>query len=113
MKNFNAEIAALASSFAQSEISPTPESQQIAPDPGAIESFFKEILLDIAQKPADFYQGSGRLKDDYGLDSLDMVELVMYCEKDLDITLRDHEWKSIKTADDFLQVLFDKCLVPA
>lgn len=112
MKNFNADLAALASSFTESELSFIPPSRQIAADPASVEAYFKETLLEIAQKSSDAYDESARLKEDLGLDSLDLVELIMYCEKDLGITLRDHEWQTQKTVAELLDLLFSKCLVP-
>lgn len=74
---------------------------------------FKELLLDIAQKPMDFFCPQKRFKEDYGLDSLDMVELVMYCEKDFSLILRDHEWRSLRTPGQFLEMLSARLMVAA
>ena len=109
MKNFNTELAKLAVSFSEEPVSPP--SRKIGTNPQAIEDYFKEILHEISEKPLSFYNKSRRLKEDFGLDSLDKVEMIMYLEKDLDITLRDHEWTGKKTAGELLDLLFSRCLV--
>lgn len=109
MKHFDAEFDSLLSETTTYTSQP----------PLSISSFdevvnaFKELLLDIAQKPVEFFCPQKRLKEDYGLDSLDMVELVMYCEKDFSLILRDHEWRSLRTPEQFLEMLNTKLMVAA
>jgi acyl carrier protein len=111
MKEINTEWTELANSFTKKGISPP--SRKIPTQPQAIEVYFKEILHDISEKPLSFYDRNLRFKEDYGLDSLDKVEMVMYMEKDLNIKLYDHEWTHLKTAGQFLELLFARCLVMA
>lgn len=46
------------------------------------------------------------LKDDLGLDSLDMVEIIMSCEKDFFTNLPDKEWAKCKTILELEQIIF-------
>ena len=57
----------------------------------------KEIILDIADIPSQKYMDSAKLREDLGMDSLDMVELIMVCEKDFYVNLPDKEWKLVET----------------
>ena len=59
----------------------------------------KQTLAIIAKKGAldqDKLSLKGNLKTDYGLDSLDLVEIVMECEKVFDITIPDAALESDK-----------------
>ncbi|MEL6590763.1 MAG: acyl carrier protein [Bacteroidota bacterium] len=108
MKHFDAEFDSLFSDVPSSYNQPvTIHSVE------EIEDNFKDLLLDIAQKPKDFFSADKRLKEDYGLDSLDMVELVMYCEKDFSLILRDHEWRSLRTPGEFLELINSKVFAAA
>ena len=111
MKEINTEWTELAASFSGKVISPP--SRNIPGEPHAIEAYFREILHEISEKPLSFYDQNLRLREDYGLDSLDKVEMVMYLEKDLNIKLHDHEWTHLKTTGQFLELLFSRCLVLA
>lgn len=51
---------------------------------------------------------SNRLKEDLNLDSLDIVELVMECEDDFDITIADAETAQIQTVEDLGKVINNK-----
>lgn len=45
-----------------------------------------------------------RLQKDLGLDSLDKVELVMYCESEFDISIGDELVDDIRTVADMIRV---------
>ncbi|MEM6344909.1 MAG: acyl carrier protein [Bacteroidota bacterium] len=107
MKHFDAEFESL---FSETTTHNSEQPLNISSFDEVVDAF-KELLLDIAQKPAEFFCPQKRLKEDYGLDSLDMVELVMYCEKDFSLVLRDHEWRSLRTPEQFLEMLSAKLMV--
>lgn len=109
MKHFDTEFDSL---FSESSSYTTTRSLNISSFDEVVE-VFKDLLLDIAQKPVEFFCTDKRLKEDYGLDSLDMVELVMYCEKDFSLILRDHEWRNLRTPGQFLEMLNAKLMVAA
>ena len=48
------------------------------------------------------------LREDLGLDSLDLVELVMNCETSLGIVLADAEWLGLSTISEWIQLLEKK-----
>ena len=109
MKHFDAEFDSL---FSETTTYNSHQPISISSFDEVVEAF-KELLLDIAQKPVEFFCPQKRLKEDYGLDSLNMVELVMYCEKDFSLILRDHEWRSLRTPEQFLEMLNTKLMVAA
>jgi len=51
---------------------------------------------------------SAKFVDDLGLDSLDMVELVMSMEKEFGIEVKDEEAEKLITVQDALDYLADK-----
>ncbi|MEO0897098.1 MAG: acyl carrier protein [Bacteroidota bacterium] len=51
-----------------------------------------------------------KLKEDLGLDSLDMVELIMICEKDFFVTLPDEKWNQIETVAELEKVVKEEVL---
>ena len=70
-----------------------------------VEAQLKEIIVDLSEVPHDKFSWDGVLKEDFGLDSLDMVELVMICEKDFYISVPDREWQKLRTASDLLDLV--------
>jgi len=49
-----------------------------------------------------------RLVDDLGLDSLDMVELIMAAEEDFDIEIPDEDAEKVKTVQDAIDLVAGK-----
>ena len=70
-----------------------------------VEAQLKEIIVDISEVTHDKFSWEGHLRDEFALDSLDMVELVMICEKDFYISIPDREWQKLKTASDLLDLV--------
>ena len=103
MENFDHRFSSSALSFSHSHFSGS-HSAMVLEQPKT-EDTFREILLDIADKDESFYKSDYKLKDDLGMDSLDMVELVMYCERDFHITLRDHEWQAISEVGELWKLI--------
>ena len=69
----------------------------------------KRILKDVFIGNNTEIRSDYRFKEDLGLDSLDMVELVMICEKEFFINLPDRELGKSKTVAD-LEALILHCL---
>ena len=104
MENFNPNFSTLAPEFTNS---PAKSGTLIVDPPGVVE-VFKELVLDIAEKEEEDFYSEARFKEDLGLDSLDMVELVMYCEKEFAISMKDHEWQSLKKIGEFIELIEKK-----
>ena len=68
----------------------------------------QEIILEVADKSAKDYSEQAQFKSDLGLDSLDMVEMIMICEKDFYITLPDSEWEGIRTPAELIDLIEQK-----
>ncbi|MDX2246359.1 MAG: acyl carrier protein [Bacteroidia bacterium] len=66
--------------------------------PEGMESQLKNTILDLAGIPEAQFSWSQSLRVEIGLDSLDMVELVMICEKDFGVSISDREWQGLSTA---------------
>ncbi len=72
--------------------------------PGVLKSLLDELfLLDQSS-----IRKHASLREDLGLDSLDLVELVMNCERELGITLQDQEWICLKTYGEWEALLVTK-----
>lgn len=56
----------------------------------------------------DLVSVDSRLKDDLGLDSLDFVELCMFCEKEFDVYIKDEEFRSFETVEELVDLIFNK-----
>ncbi|MEM7371234.1 MAG: acyl carrier protein [Bacteroidota bacterium] len=68
----------------------------------------RSIIIDIAEIAPDSYDLQSNFKADLGLDSLDMVEMIMICEKDFLIHLPDHEWTHLASPGDLLHLIEQK-----
>jgi acyl carrier protein len=47
-----------------------------------------------------------KFNDDYGLDSLDMIELLMELEKELGIYINDDQWEEVRTVEDVVNLAY-------
>jgi len=75
-----------------------------------LETKVKEIILDVSDRSPKDYSENSFFKSDFGLDSLDMVELIMICEKDFYITLPDSEWEGMKTPSELIDLIATKVI---
>lgn len=57
----------------------------------SIEEIIRNLVLKLSDVNADDYQASMNFRDDFGIDSLDMVELIMTCEREFGIIIHDDE----------------------
>lgn len=71
-------------------------------------AWLRSVILDISGMESAAYSPTARFQEDLGMDSLDMVELVMICEKDLLVSIHDRDWVLLKTAGEFEQMLIGK-----
>lgn len=69
------------------------------------ERLFKIIREFVMDENLPLKEGH-HLKNDLGLDSLDMVEVIMMCEKDFFTNLPDREWTKSETVLDLERLIF-------
>ena len=66
-----------------------------------IEQKVNDFLVDEFEIEADKIQGGARLKEDLGIDSLDLVDLVVVVKKISGFKINLEEMKDVRTLDDF------------
>ena len=66
-----------------------------------IEQKVNDCLVDEFEIEADKIQGGARLKEDLGIDSLDLVDLVVVVKKIFGFKINLEEMKDVRTLDDF------------
>ncbi len=75
-----------------------------------IERKVKAFLIDDFEIDADKIKGSAKLKDDLGIDSLDIVDIVVIVERDFGFKIKPDEIKMLSTLDDFCDYIEKKTL---
>ncbi|MDX2286730.1 MAG: phosphopantetheine-binding protein [Bacteroidia bacterium] len=94
--------------FAVRNMHPDTPAPAAAPYAGNLGDDLKTILLEIAECDPALYRSDARIREDLMLDSLDMVELVMICERDFGLILPDREWLPVRTVGELEQLLRSK-----
>lgn len=104
MKKSITEVAALAAQFTQTTIpmkSYNPANEQMA-----LEDRLKNIVFDLVDEDElNSYDLEASFKEDFAMDSLDMIELVMVCEKEFRISIADMEWMKVRTVGDMEELV--------
>ena len=108
MKHFNPFSTSLATPDALLCDTPLRVPTYFPSQASSVEEHFQAIVLDIAEKEDDDYSLQAHFRSDLGLDSLDMVELIMYCEKDFRVVLEEEEWRSMHTPGQLLDLMLAK-----
>ncbi len=87
---------------------PTPK-EVLGSDPRVIkvEARLKKIIVDQLGVTADKVVLTADLFKDLGADSLDAVELVMACEEEFNLSIRDEDAAKIRTVGDTLKTLIE------
>ena len=70
-----------------------------------IASQVKSIILSISSIPDRQYADTASFKEELGFDSLDMIEMIMTCERDFYISLPDKEWKHLDTPQELTHLI--------
>ncbi|RMG73394.1 MAG: hypothetical protein D6722_03810 [Bacteroidetes bacterium] len=83
------------------DIAPRGEKKILAPT-------YLSILMDLSEVNEAQIKAGTRFKEDLGLDSLDMVEMVMICEKEFHVILVDQDWVRLRTVGEFWDMLNKK-----
>lgn len=65
----------------------------------------KEIISELSDVRVEAINDEIELKDGLGLDSLDVVELMMRCEKEFDCNIPDEDYADVKTVEDVFKVV--------
>ncbi len=90
---------------APSVVMPGGSSYVVAPEKKDVKSTFLLALGHLALMEPASNADRLHLREDLGLDSLDLVELVMNCETSLGIVLADAEWLGLSTISEWVQLL--------
>lgn len=104
MKKSLMEVAALAAQFTHS---PAPRQAQSTKSTVALSPAerLKDIICNLGDIDDQDYRPEANLKDDLMLDSLDLIEMVMVCEKEFRISIADLEWMKARTVSDMLRLI--------
>ena len=65
----------------------------------------KEIISDLSGFPEETVNDEIELKDGLGLDSLDIVEMMMRFEEEFDCNIPDEDYADVKTVGDVFKVV--------
>ena len=68
----------------------------------------KTLLAKQLNIEVDSIQGSSRIVEDLGADSLDVVEMLMTLEDEMGVTVSDEEALNLKTVDDIQKLIDEK-----
>lgn len=73
-----------------------------------VEERVKTIIVDKLSIDKSEVNNNENLIDDLGADSLDLIELIMDCEKEFIITIPDEEVENIKTVNEVVEYIKTK-----
>ena len=65
----------------------------------------KLVLADQIAEPVETIVTTDKLKDDLNMDSLDIVEFIMACEKEFDISIPDNCVDDVQTVGDLINAI--------
>ena len=68
----------------------------------------KNIIIDQLDVDEDKVTLTANIQDDFGADSLDIVDLVMSFEDEFDLEIPDDQVENIKTVEDVVKYIEDK-----
>jgi acyl carrier protein len=98
LKKQLADVAALAAQLTNSAPSAATNPTTTRPNPVLdFDAAFRQVVLEIADADPMDYDPSADLREDLALDSLDLIEMIMVCEKEFRVLIPDREWMTIKT----------------
>lgn len=73
-----------------------------------IEQAGRSIIAEVLNIPVEQVWDEANLEEDLGIDSIDVVEVIMAVETKFDITIEEGEADGIITVKNFLDALVDK-----
>ena len=66
------------------------------------------FLVDELEIDESKVRGDARLKDDLGIDSLEIVDVVVFVDQEFGFKMKPEDFKTIKTCDDFCNFIVGK-----
>ena len=66
------------------------------------------FLVDELEIDESKIRGDARLKDDLGIDSLEIVDVVVFVDQEFGFKMKPEDFKTIKTCDDFCNFIVGK-----
>lgn len=73
-----------------------------------IEEKVKAFLVEELEIDEDKIYGQARLKEDMGIDSLEVVDVVVLVEQEFGFKMKPEDFKELKTFDQFCQFIAQK-----
>ena len=104
LKKSLADVAALAAQFTHSPASDQAQAER-RNESASFEEGFRNVIIDMADIEPEEDTLEADLKEDLALDSLDMIEMVMICEKEFRISIADMEWMKVRTVGEMLELV--------
>lgn len=74
-----------------------------------MEEKIKEIIEDRLGISRNNYRNEESFQEDLGCDSLDMVDLIMECEKQFSISIPDDEVDKLRTVQNLIDYITERC----
>lgn len=68
----------------------------------------KSFLIDEFEIDEDKIYAASRLKEDMGIDSLEMVDVVVLVDQEFGFKMKPEDFKSIKTLDEFCEFILSR-----
>jgi len=65
----------------------------------------KEIISDLVDVPTENVVEEVELSDGLGMDSLDVVDMIMRCEKEFDCNIPYEDYADVKTVGDVFKIV--------
>ena len=66
------------------------------------------FLVDELEIDESKIQGDALLKDDLGIDSLEIVDVVVFVDQEFGFKMKPEDFKTIKTCDDFCNFILER-----
>lgn len=66
------------------------------------------FLIDELEIAEDKIYGDASLKEDMGIDSLEIVDVIVYIEQEFGFKMKPEDFKAIKTLDEFCKNIEDR-----
>ena len=92
------------------------ESFRVADQENCVGAPFRRRIENLVESVLGLDRGElhsgSRLRDDFGVDFLDLLELALAMEAELDVQIHDRDLEGVTTVDDLI-LLADKSLAPA
>lgn len=73
-----------------------------------IQKKVKDFLIDELEIDEEKIYGESRLKEDMGIDSLEVVDVVVLVEQEFGFKMKNEDFKVVKTFDQFCEFIAEK-----